>query len=133
GKQYNISVESLKEINELTSNTIYVGQEIELPFLTYKLERGDTSYRIADKCGTSVTEIKTLNNLQSNLLKIDQQLKIPVSTTTETTNNETPVTPQPQPEVTTPSTIEQKDIVYTVVRGDALYGIAKKFNTSAAQ
>ncbi|MFC5465679.1 LysM peptidoglycan-binding domain-containing protein [Lederbergia graminis] len=132
-KQYNISVESLKEINDLTSNTIYVGQEIELPFLTYKVERGDTLYRIADKFGTSVTEIKTLNNLKSNLLKIGQQLKIPVSTTTETTNNETPVTPQPQPEVTTPSTIEQKDIVYTVVRGDTLYGIAKKFNTSAAQ
>lgn len=68
-KQYNISVESLKEINDLTSNTIYVGQEIELPFLTYKVERGDTLYRIADKFGTSVTEIKTLNNFKIKFVK----------------------------------------------------------------
>ena len=52
----------------------------------------------------TVDELKSINNLKSNLLSIGQVLLIPTDTNLETT--------------------------YTVQKGDSLYSIAKKYNTT---
>ena len=76
---------------------------------TYKVQKGDTLWNIAKKNNITVDELKRLNNLNSNLLYIGQELKIPGK---EEEN------------------IVQEGNVYEVQKGDTLYSIAKKYNTT---
>ncbi len=66
-------------------------------------------YQIARKYNTTVDELKRLNNLTSNLLSIGQVLKIPSE----------PIS-------------DEENIIYTVVAGDNLYQIARRYNTSVS-
>ena len=72
---------------------------------TYIVQKGDTLYSISKKFNTTVDELKSLNNLTSNLLNLGDILNIVKSTV---------------PEITS----------YSVIKGDTLYSIAKKFNTT---
>ena len=111
---YNISVNELKKINNLTSDTLSIGQQLLVPiteesdYTIYIVKKGDSLYSIAQKYNTTVDSIKKLNNLASNLLSINQQLKI-------STKKEEEV---------------QNFYNYTVVPGDTLYSIAKNNNTT---
>ena len=117
-KKYNTTVNDIKSLNNLTSNLLSIGQILKVPIsqqeiknppqeetkLIYTVKKGDSLYQIAKKYNTTVNDIKSLNNLTSNLLSIDQKLKIP-------TKNE-------------------QYITYIVTKGDSLYQIAKKYNTT---
>lgn len=95
--KYNTTVEELKRINNLTSNTLSIGQVLKLPSdkpnkieqekntITYTVQKGDSLYSIARKYSTTIDKIKDLNNLTTNLLSIGQVLLIPTNTNLETT------------------------------------------------
>lgn len=112
-KAFGITVDELKQLNNLTSNTITLGQQLKISggevtppeTITYTVKSGDSLYAIARRYNTTVDEIKSLNNLTSNNLSIGQQLIIPTSSTTNT-------------------------FTYTVKRGDSLYSIARNYNTT---
>ncbi len=112
-KKYNTTVDTLKSLNNLTSNTLSIGQVLKLPGSsttstdTYIVKSGDTLYAIANKYNTTVDALKSLNNLTSNTLSIGQTLKIPSSSS--------------------------DNVVYTVKSGDTLYGIAEEFGTTVAE
>ena len=118
-KKYNTTVDAIKDLNNLSSNLLNIGQTLKIPtsatsedtsnYKTYTVVSGDSLYSIAKKYNTTVDAIKDLNNLSSNLLNIGQTLKIPTSATSEDTSNYK---------------------TYTVVSGDSLYSIAKKYNTT---
>ena len=110
--KYNTTVDTLKSLNNLTSNTLSIGQVLKLPGSsvstdTYTVKSGDTLYAIANKYNTTVNDLKTLNNLTSNTLSIGQILKVPNGSS----NN----------------------VTYTVQKGDTLYGIAEEFGTTVAE
>ena len=111
---YNISVNELKKINNLTSDTLSIGDQLLVPIIDesdytiYIVKKGDSLYSIAQKYNTTVDSIKKLNNLASNLLSINQQLKIPTKKEEEV----------------------QNFYNYVVVPGDTLYSIAKNNNTT---
>ena len=111
-KKYNTTVDTLKSLNNLTSNTLSIGQVLKLPGSsatstdTYTVKSGDTLYAIANKYNTTVDALKSLNNLTSNTLSIGQTLKIPSSSS--------------------------DNVVYTVKSGDTLYGIAEEFGTTVS-
>ena len=117
-KKYNITVNELKALNNLTSNTLKIGQILRIndqdntPILgnTYIVKKGDSLYSIANKYNITVDQLKKANNLTSNTLQINQVLNIP----TEPVNKEDYVT-------------------YTVKRGDTLYGIANSYNTTPSE
>lgn len=118
---FGLSVADLKRFNNLTSDTLQIGQVLNLserPTTTgdYTVQRGDTLYAIASKFGTTVNEIKRLNNLDSNTLYIGQRLIIP---------NADNITPSPTP----PSYDEDYDI-YIVQKGDSLWLIANNYGIS---
>ncbi|WP_449537989.1 LysM peptidoglycan-binding domain-containing protein [Ferdinandcohnia sp. Marseille-Q9671] len=126
-KRYNISVDSLKQVNGLTSNTLYIGQQLRLPFVTYMVSSGDTLYSIAKRFNTTVDQIRNSNQLKTDMLMIGQTLRIPQTQPVGTTEPAKETTPTPVP------TPVQETSTYTVVAGDTLYGIANRFSTSVDQ
>ncbi len=113
-QQYNTTVDTIKSFNNLTSNTLQIGQELlipiseteeETPTITYTVKAGDSLWSITQRYNTTVNEIKTLNNLTSNNLSIGQQLLIPSSSSNNT-------------------------LTYTVRSGDSLYAIANRYGTT---
>lgn len=114
--KYGLTVDKLKDINNLSSNMLSVGQKLLINDGTdvdnvngnyYIVKSGDTLYSIAKKYGLTVDELKKMNNLSSNTLSINQKLLI---------GNDM-------------STDDNYD-VYVVKSGDTLWGIASKYNTS---
>ena len=123
-KNYGVSVDTIVSDNSLKNNNLSIGQNIkirtntslveecfgedyEIPstnYVSYTVKRGDSLWNIAKNYSTSVSEIINLNNLSNANLSIGQVLKIPSSSNNTNT--------------------------YTVVRGDTLYSIARKFNVS---
>lgn len=114
--KYNVTVNDLKKANNLTSNLLNIGDVLSIPVKnvdesvtvtesTYKVQKGDSLYSIANKFGTTVDNLKSLNNLSSNLLSIGQILIIS--------------------EEKIPSNINE--VTYVVKRGDSLYSIANKY------
>ena len=80
-KMYNTTINKIKELNNITSNILSIGQELLIPaddYNTYEVKSGDTLYSIARRFGTTVDEIKKLNNFINNLLSISQIIKIPI-------------------------------------------------------
>lgn len=110
-----LTVDELKRLNNLTSNSLSIGQVLKLKEVTtpapsedtYTVKSGDTLYGIANRYGLTVDELKRLNNLTNNNLSIGQVLKVSGSTT--------------------PS---ESDEYYVVKAGDSLYKIANRFNTT---
>lgn len=106
--KFGISVNELKQLNNLSSNLITIGQKLIIPSQdnvdtgTYVVVKGDSLWSIARKLGVSVNDLVNYNNLSSLTLQIGQQLKIPPT----------------------------NQIVYTVQKGDTLWSIAQKNNTT---
>ena len=111
------TVEELKKENNLTTNSLSIGQVLRIPSkiiykddeTLYTVKKGDTLYKIAQANNTTVEELKRINGLTTNILSIGQVLKLPSNESAES-----------------PSVDE--GISYTVQKGDSLYSIAKKYN-----
>lgn len=78
-REFNTTVDEIKELNNLVSNLLSIGQNLKIPSdtnleTTYTVQKGDSLYSIAKKFGTTVDTLKELNNLVSNLLTIGQIL-----------------------------------------------------------
>ena len=114
--KYGMTVNELKNLNGLTSNTLSIGQQLVVSegnaatLDTYTVKSGDTLYGIASKYGLTVNELKQLNNLTSDLLSIGQVLNVSNSGTSNTPSN--------------PSN------TYVVKSGDSLYSIARRYGVT---
>lgn len=111
-RKFGITVDELKNANNLSSNLLSVGQNLIIPGKKldatgeeYVVKKGDSLYSIAKKYNTSVDKLKEINNLTSNALAIGQVLKLPNSDMSE-------------------------NVVYTVKKGDNLYSIAREYGTT---
>ena len=114
--KYNTTVEKLKSVNNLKTNTLSVGQKLVIPSIsispevsdTYIVQKGDNLWSIANKFNMTVSELKNLNNLTNNLLSIGQVLKIKDSSNNGKTT-------------------------YTVQKGDSLWVIANKYGITTEE
>ena len=107
----NTTAQDLKSLNNLTNNTLMIGQLLKLPSNllpedTYIVQKGDSLYSIASKYNTTVDALKEANNLKSNILSVGQVLRLPTVEESQSTDT------------------------YTVQKGDSLYSIARDFNTT---
>jgi N-acetylmuramoyl-L-alanine amidase len=95
-RQYNVSVAVLRELNQLTKDTIFVGQKLKVSggaggakatanntasktktTIKYKVATGDSLSVIAQKHNVSTAELKKINKLTSDTVKVGQVLTIP--------------------------------------------------------
>lgn len=115
-RKYNTTIDKIKELNNLKSNSLSIGQKLlvreNIPTTEngeyYIVKAGDTLYGIARKYNMTVDEIKRLNNLSSDSLSIGQRLMLKKEETPIVSNYDT----------------------YTVQKGDSLWSIANKYNTN---
>jgi peptidoglycan DL-endopeptidase LytE len=120
--KYDTSVSNLKSWNDLTSDTIYVNQVLEVSASTstsaktYTVQSGDYLSKIGQKFDVYVAELKEWNNLTSDIIHPGQVLKVSSSGT---------VTTQPKPTVNSNT--------YTVQSGDTLSHIAMRYDVSVSQ
>lgn len=110
-KEYDTTVSTIMKINNLNSDKLAINQQLLLPKTkktdgekTYTVKKGDTLSQIAYDNKITTSELKKANNLASDLLKIGQVLIIPSKSTGE--------------------------INYIVQKGDNLYTIANKYDTT---
>ncbi len=78
-QRFNTTVTAIKALNNLTSDTLMIGQVLIIPTsgaTTYTVRSGDTLWLLAQKFNTTVNAIKALNNLTSDVLMIGQVLII---------------------------------------------------------
>jgi peptidoglycan endopeptidase LytE len=155
-KTYKTTVEALKESNNLTSNTIYVGQTLKVQNfdyaassvqlqakpsvpapapdpLTYTVQPGDSLSKIAQQFQLTVTELKRINLLRSNTIYAGQTLSL----TNEESVSEIEVQTLSNTSVPIrPSTSEKEEgnpDTYTVKSGDTLWKIAQRFDMTIAE
>ena len=146
-KNHNISLQELKNLNNLSSNLIMPGQVLKVSGQvsssqpstntntsqnsnqtqasgngTYTVKAGDSLYRIAVNHNMSLQELKNLNNLSSNLIMPGQVLKVSSQVSSS------------QPSTNTSQSSNQTQAsgngTYTVKAGDSLYRIAVNHNMS---
>lgn len=126
-KRFNVPVNSIKTVNGLTSDTIFIGQVLNLPYFTYTVVSGDSLSVIAKRFNTTIESIRSFNQLTSDMIFIGQKIKIPNSSIPTNT-----VTPTPAPVPAAPVENNESTGTYTVVAGDSLFLIANKLNTTVA-
>lgn len=84
-KKHDLSVNELKELNGLKTNTIKTGSSLKVS-KTIVIKKGDTLYSLAKKNKTTVSKLKELNGLKSNLIIIGQKLVVKGSKETSKTS-----------------------------------------------
>ena len=133
-KVYNTTVSAIKDLNYLKSDVLQIGQVIRIPevytkedeyylpvFSNYVVKKGDTLYSIARMFNLNVDTLIQDNALKNNTLSIGQNLKI-----------------RQTEEIIEECFGEDSNITinnyneYTVIKGDSLYSIAKKYNISVS-
>ncbi|PAE09625.1 cell wall-binding protein [Terribacillus saccharophilus] len=87
--KYEVSVDQLKELNQLDSDLIFPNQKLTIDKETnqtdsYTVQKGDSLSKIAGKFNISVGELKSWNSLNSDLIVIGQQLAVTGGAVTET-------------------------------------------------
>ena len=115
-KKFGVTVSAVVNANNIRNpNLIYAGEVFIIPHMTsaesfgytlYTVRRGDTLWGISRKFGTSINSIVALNGIKNpNLIYAGEVFKIP-------------------------SARSEQAVIYTVKRGDTLWGISRKFGTT---
>ena len=124
-QKFNTTVDEIKRLNNITSNNIYINQELYIPTSTsspstpfpippidddeneeyseYIVQKGDSLWKISRDYNVTGKELIELNNLATTTLQIGDKLLVPINKTEK---------------------------IYTVQRGDTLWSIAKENNVT---
>lgn len=140
-KQYGTTIANLKSVNNLKSDTIYVGQKLVIKGAantetkpapstgtgsttgtsSYAVKSGDTLSGIARKHNTTVSNLKSLNKLSSDTIYVGQKLAVGGT-----------VKEEAKPSTGTPVNNGSSTTQHVVKAGNTLSGLAKQYGTTVA-
>ena len=140
-KKYNVTEDELKASNNLKSNALRLGQNLQIAqaatqtsksaankeeaaatSISYKVKKGETLSSISKKYNVTEDELKTMNNLKSSAIRFGQELKVNQPSEMATVTNGTKTTKA-----------ESAVATYKVKKGETLSDIAEKNNVSVAE
>ena len=137
-QKYGTTVSEIKNLNYFKNDNLQVGQVIRIPemytpedqmimpnYKNYIVKNGDTLYSIAKSNNISVDTLIKDNGLTSNTLKLGQNLRIRL-------NEENGEIEECIGIDYTPPNESDNIIIYTVKKGDNLYDVARRYNTSVS-
>jgi 3D (Asp-Asp-Asp) domain-containing protein/LysM repeat protein len=76
-KEYDVTVDSIKKWNNLSSDVIYPNDLLEVSPIKYvQVREGDTLWNIAKAYGVSVNELKSWNKLSSDLIRPGMKIAV---------------------------------------------------------
>lgn len=109
--KYNTTVDKLRKLNNLNTNTLTIGQILVLPiendideYDIYVVKKGDSLWSISRKFNIDINDLIELNNLKDLTLQVNQSILVPK----QQENIETDL--------------------YIVKKGDTLWSISNKLN-----
>lgn len=90
---------------------------------SYTVVKNDTLWGLSKKYGVSVSDLKKANGISGHLIYVGQKLQIPTKSTKATKTVKTS---------TSTSTVDTTSTTHTVVKGDTLWSLAKKYGVSVS-
>lgn len=90
---------------------------------SYTVVKNDTLWGLSKKYGVSVSDLKKANGVSGHLIYVGQKLQIPTKSTEATKTAKTS---------TSTSTVDTTSTTHTVVKGDTLWSLAKKYGVSVS-
>ncbi|ABJ57819.1 C40 family peptidase [Lactobacillus delbrueckii] len=90
---------------------------------SYTVVKNDTLWGLSKKYGVSVSDLKKANGVSGHLIYVGQKLQIPTKSTKATKTAKTS---------TSTSTVDTTSTTHTVVKGDTLWSLAKKYGVSVS-
>ncbi len=131
---YNVSMSSLRDINNLSGNTIYAGRWLKIPsasddsndsksikgFVNYRVRRGDSLAKIAMRQNTTIEILKDINGLSSATIYPGMNMKVPSTTSSNS-------------RVVADNSNDSNSLDYkmhTIRRGETLWKLAKIYSVA---
>lgn len=90
---------------------------------SYTVVKNDTLWGLSKKYGVSVSDLKKANGISGHLIYVGQKLQIPTKSTKATKTAKIS---------TSTSTVDTTSTTHTVVKGDTLWSLAKKYGVSVS-
>lgn len=87
GTTFGTTAEYLKQSNNLSGNTIYPGQVLNVPAVVYTVRSGDTLYLIAKNNNVTLSALRAANNKWDDMIYPGQTLLIPKTSGSTTSQN----------------------------------------------
>ncbi len=141
-RRYSSDLAKIAEINQLEGYSIDLGQILEIPFekkeelnvpitkTVHKVKAGETLYAISHIYGLNIYDVKKWNNLLSDNVKVGQELVVSGKKEAKNTIEET-AEAENQKEVSLEgNALNNPALKHTVIKGDNLFSISKKYNIS---
>lgn len=92
---------------------------------SYTVVKNDTLWDLSRKYGVSVSDLKKANGVSGHLIYVGQKLQIPAKSTKA-------VKAAKATKTTSASTVDTTSTTHTVVKGDTLWSLAKKYGVSVS-
>lgn len=141
-EEFGVSISQIKKWNGLSDNKLIAGRTIKIYSGTssstygdnttkntsnvnyYKVKPGDSIGEIAERYGVKISDIQNWNNLSGNKILAGNTLKI---------YSDANINDIPTETKTTIMSSKNNNQVYTVKKGESLFSIAQRYNTSVAK